>query len=75
MQTVQSLVEVVKEDPFTIPPSYEGLIGSLTELYSRRINVQHRFVYEVKENPFEENGIEYEGIVKVLRMWSRYKGF
>lgn len=70
----KALVEVVREDPFKTPPSFEGLIGSLAGLYSRRINLQHRFVYEVIEESFEDAGIAYEGTVKVLRMWTHYEG-
>lgn len=70
----KALVEVVREHPFKKPPSYEGLVGSLSGLYSRRINLQHRFVYEVVDAPFDEDGIEYEGIVKVVRMWTHYEG-
>ena len=69
----KTLVEVVKENPFKIPPSYEGLVGSLSGLYSRRINLQHRFVYEVIEGPIEKDGVRYEGTVKVLRMWTHYE--
>ena len=57
----QSLIEVLTEDPFASPPRYERLVGDLAGMYSRRINIQHRLVYEV----FEE-----ERIVRVLRMWT-----
>ena len=60
----QSLIEVLKEDPFTTPPRYERLVGDLAGMYSRRINIQHRLVYEV----FEE-----ERTVRVLRMWTHYE--
>ena len=70
----KSLVEAVKESPFKTPPSYEGLVGSLSGLYSRRINLQHRFVYEVIEGPIEKDGVRYEGTVKVIRMWTHYEG-
>ncbi len=70
----KALVAVVKENPFKTPPSYEGLVGSLSGFYSRRINLQHRFVYQVIENPIEKDGTHYEGTVKVLRMWTHYEG-
>ena len=63
-QSVINLLEILKENPFQNPPPYEKLIGDLTGKYSRRINIQHRLVYEV----FEE-----EKIVRVLRMWTRYE--
>ncbi len=57
----QSLIAVLKEDPFATPPRYERLVGDLAGIYSRRINIQYRLVYEV----FEE-----EHTVRVLRMWT-----
>lgn len=68
------LVEVVRADPFGTPPAYEGLVGSLSGLYSRRINIQHRFVYSVDATPLEHDGEKYEGTVKVARMWTHYDG-
>lgn len=67
------LIEVVKADPFANPPSYEALVGNLAGLYSRRINLQHRFVYQVIQRECEKDGIMYEGTVKVVRMWSHYE--
>jgi toxin YoeB len=58
------LLKILEGDPFKNPPRYESLIGDLKGCYSRRINIQHRIVYEV----FEE-----EKIVRVLRMWTHYK--
>jgi len=60
----QALIELLKEDPFATPPRYEHLVGDLAGMYSRRINIQHRLVYEV----FEE-----EYTVRVLRMWTHYE--
>lgn len=68
----KSLVEVVRDNPFGTPPAYEGLVGSLSGLYSRRINIQHRFVYQVIREPLTENDVSYEGIVKVVRMWTHH---
>lgn len=58
------LIKLLQEDPFKIPPPYEKLIGDLTGTFSRRINIQHRLVYEVYEE---------EKIVRVLRMWTHYE--
>ena len=63
-RTVMGLIEVLKSNPFQNPPPYEKLLGDLLGKYSRRINIQHRLVYEV----FEE-----ENIVRVLRMWTHYE--
>ncbi|WP_066640114.1 Txe/YoeB family addiction module toxin [Serinicoccus hydrothermalis] len=57
----QELLAVVAEDPFSTPPRYEKLIGDLAGCYSRRINIQHRLVYEVLPD---------ERVVHVLRMWT-----
>ena len=58
------LLEVVAENPFQNPPPYEKLIGDLTGVYSRRINIQHRLVYQVLED---------EKVIKVLRLWTHYE--
>jgi toxin YoeB len=60
----QELLAVVKENPFQNPPPYEKLVGDLAGAYSRRINIQHRLVYEV---------LPEQHTVKVLRMWSHYE--
>ena len=59
----KALAELIQRDPFANPPSYEKLSGDLQGCYSRRINIQHRFVYEVDQK---------RKIVRVLRMWSHY---
>ena len=51
-------------DPFAVPPPYESLVGNLQGAISRRINIQHRLVYQV---------LESEHVVKVLRMWTHYE--
>lgn len=68
------LVDVIRENPFQNPPRYEKLVGNLDGIYSRRINIQHRLVYQVYEEPFAENNIEYKGTVKIIRMWTHYDG-
>lgn len=60
----QTLLDILQENPFQNPPPYEKLVGDLAGAYSRRINIQHRLVYEV---------IESERIVKVIRMWTHYE--
>ena len=60
----QVLIRIIGQDPYTNPPSFEKLIGDLTGAYSRRINIQHRLVYQVYEEL---------KIVKVLRLWSHYE--
>jgi toxin YoeB len=60
----KKLLEILVEDPFQNPPSYEKLVGNLAGACSRRINIQHRLVYQV---------LEERGTVKVLRMWSHYE--
>ena len=67
------LVGIVRENPFETPPIYEGLVGSLAGLYSRRISIQHRFVYSVDATPLTEEGVAYEGTVRVVRMWTHYE--
>ncbi len=60
----QEILDVLKENPFQNPPPYEKLVGDLKGAYSRRINIQHRLVYQV---------IDKENVVKVLRLWTRYE--
>lgn len=69
----KSLIEVVKDNPLVNPPAYEALRGNLEGSFSRRINLQHRFVYEVVPGVFEENGVSFDGTVKVIRMWTHYE--
>ncbi len=60
----QALLEILATDPFQSPPPFEKLVGDLSGAYSRRINIQHRLVYQV---------LKRERIVKVLRMWTHYE--
>lgn len=60
----QLLLEVLKSDPFQNPPTFEKLVGDLHGAYSRRINIQHRLVYEV---------FKKERTVRVLRLWTHYE--
>lgn len=68
------LLDVVRENPYQIPPRYEKLVGKLDGMYSRRINLQHRLVYQIYEEPFTKDGVEYQGSVKIIRMWTHYEG-
>lgn len=70
----KALVEIVRENPFQEIPAYEILVGNLAGLFSRRINLQHRFVYQVFREPYQKDGVSYEGVVKVVRMWTHYDG-
>ena len=60
----EQLLKILREVPFRTPPPYEKLVGDLSGAYSRRINIQHRLVYQV---------LEEERIVKVIRMWTHYE--
>ena len=60
----ERLLELLKENPYKNPPPYEKLIGDLSGAYSRRINIQHRLVYQV---------IDTIQTVKVIRMWTHYE--
>lgn len=66
------LLDIIVENPFQNSPSYEGLVGNLSGYYSRRINIQHRLVYQVYDDPVIINGVEYQGTIKVVRMWTHY---
>ncbi len=58
------LLDILKENPYQTPPSYEKLVGDLVGAYSRRINIQHRLVYQV---------LDSDRVVKVIRMWTHYE--
>jgi toxin YoeB len=62
--SAERLLEVLRSDPFQNPPPYEKLIGDLEGAYSRRINIQHRLVYQVYKE---------QRSVKVIRMWTHYE--
>jgi toxin YoeB len=61
---VETLLLIIQENPFQNPPSFEKLVGDLSGAYSRRINIQHRLVYQVLTD---------KKIVKIIRMWTHYK--
>ena len=60
----QRLIDIVAKNPFQTPPPYEKLVGDLAGAYSRRVNIQHRLVYQV---------YAAERTVKVVRMWTHYE--
>ncbi|RLD08608.1 MAG: Txe/YoeB family addiction module toxin [Chlamydiae bacterium] len=60
----ESLLEIIKEDPYKSPPEYKKLLGNFMGIFSRRINFQHRLVYQV---------LKKEKVVKILRLWSHYE--
>lgn len=60
----KSLLAILENNPFQNPPPYEKLVGDLAGVYSRRINIQHRIVYQVYED---------EKVVKIIRLWTHYE--
>ena len=60
----KALIDVIRNNPFQTPPSYEKLVGDLQGLYSRRINYQHRLVYQV---------LEEERTIKIVSLWTHYE--
>ena len=63
LEKVKSLIALLENNPYTTPPSYEKLIG-FDDVYSRRINTQHRLVYQVRKD---------ENVVVIIRMWTHYE--
>lgn len=63
-EKTQALLSLIEQNPFINPPPYEKLLGDMAGAYSRRINIQHRLVYQV---------LEKEKIIKILRMWTHYE--
>jgi len=60
----EAIIEILRENPYQTPPSYEKLVGDLSGAYLRRINIQHRIVYQI---------LDKEKAVKVIRMWTHYE--
>jgi len=60
----EKLIQILRENPYQVPPSYEKLVGDLAGACSRRINIQHRLVYQI---------IDDEKTVKIIRMWTHYE--
>ena len=59
----RKLIGIIRKNPFQIPPPYEKLVGNLSGAYSRKINIKHRIVYQVREE---------DKVIRILRMWSHY---
>jgi len=60
----EKLLDILRENPYQTPPPFEKLLGDLSGTYSRRINIQHRLVYQILDD---------EKMVKVIRMWTHYE--
>lgn len=60
----KNLIDLIKENPYQNPPPYEKLVGDLKDAYSRRINIQHRLLYQVYEE---------EKIIKIVSIWTHYE--
>ncbi|MFN2266873.1 MAG: Txe/YoeB family addiction module toxin [Desulfonatronovibrio sp.] len=60
----EDIIEILKQNPYQAPPSYEKLVGDLSGAYSRRLNIQHRIVYQIFND---------EKTVKIIRMWTHYE--
>lgn len=60
----EKLINILRQNPYQSPPSYEKLVGDLSGAFSRRISIQHRLIYQIIEN---------EKIVKVIRLWTHYE--
>ena len=60
----EQLIELLRTDPFQTPPPFEKLVGDLSVVYSHRINIQHRLVYQI---------LEEQRVVKIIRMWTHYE--
>ena len=63
-EKAEKLLDILRKNPYQTPPPFEKLLGDLSGAYSRRINIQHRLVYEVLTD---------EKVVKVIRMWTHYE--
>ncbi len=60
----ETIIQILRDNPYQVPPPYEKLVGDLAGAYSRRINIQHRLVYQV---------IDDEKTIKIIRMWTHYE--
>jgi Txe/YoeB family toxin of toxin-antitoxin system len=60
----EKLIDILRENPYKTPPTFEKLLGDLSGAYSRRINIHHRLVYQILDN---------EKVIKVIRMWTHYE--
>ena len=60
----EEIIQILRENPYQVPPTYEKLAGDLAGAYSRRINIQHRLIYQVLND---------EKVIKIVRMWTHYE--
>ena len=60
----ESIIKILRENPYQVPPAYEKLLGDLAGAYSRRINIQHRMIYQVFND---------DKVVKIIRIWTHYE--
>lgn len=73
---VKELLNIIRINPLQTPPSFEKLLCDLRGCFSRRINLQYRLVYEIldnSENILSPDGTPYEGIVRIIQMWTHYE--
>jgi toxin YoeB len=63
-EKAQALLKIMEKNPYQNPPPYEKLVGDLSGAYSRRINIQHRIIYQV---------LEEDKVIKVMRLWTHYE--
>jgi len=61
---IEKIIKILQNNPYQYPPPFEKLIGDLAGIYSRRINIQHRIIYQIYDK---------EKIVKIIRMWTHYE--
>jgi toxin YoeB len=62
--TAEQLIDILRENPYKTPPPFEKLLGDLSGAFSRRINIQHRSVYQILDD---------KKVVKIIRMWAHYE--
>lgn len=73
-KSAKELIEIIKINPFQARPVYEALVGNLQGCYSRRINIQHSLVFQIYAEPITVDGVEYQGTIKIIRMWAHCDG-
>ena len=61
---VEAIIQILRKNPYQVPPPFEKLVGDLAGAYSRRINIQHRLIYQILND---------EKVVKIIRMWTHYE--
>ena len=72
----KEITDILMANPYKTPPRFEKLSGDFRDYFSRRINIQHRYVYQIMQNTdglHDKDGVMYTGIIHVLRMWTHYE--